>query len=224
MAAKTDGAKKERRNQGCLRRPDQGALHNSTRPDAPFRERGPSTACIVQEPEGPGWSFVEAETRSSRFVQIVFMAVRSARQVVSSLSNVVWSLIGCPSSKGDRSMLSLVGKFQGAKPGRSGEQRYERRETAIARGIAWPPVCNQASRPDAYTLPFLGGGNNHPSRHRANRRRGPGRHGIDYTLPVSLPSFAPAPQVLRVACRAVESPSARYGHSATSCHAASRPC
>lgn len=29
--------------------------------DAPFRERGPSTAFMLQEPEGPGWSFSEKQ-------------------------------------------------------------------------------------------------------------------------------------------------------------------
>ncbi len=101
----------------------------------------------------------------------------SARLAVSSLSSVVWSLIGCPSSKNDRSMLLPVGKFQGAKPGRSGAQRYERQEAPVAPGIAWPPVCNPASRPDTSMLPIMWGGNNHPARARvgSSPRDGGGR-------------------------------------------------
>ena len=144
--------------------------------DAPFG-RGPSAASNLQEPCGSGWSFWLEAVGRLRVDQLVFMAVRSARRAVSSLSNVVWSLIGCPSSKGDRSMLSPAGKFQGAKSGRSGARWYERQEAPIAPGIAWPPVCNPASRPDTSMLPIMWGGNNHPARARvgSSPRDGGGR-------------------------------------------------
>ena len=70
-----------------------------------------------------------------------------------------------------------LGNFQGVKSGRSGAQRYERQEAPVAPGIAWPPVCNPASRPDASMLPIMWGGNNHPARARvgSSPRDGGGR-------------------------------------------------
>ena len=84
-----------------------------------------------------------------RVDQLVFMAVRSARRVVSSLSNVVWSLIGCPSSKGDRSMLSPARKLQGAKSGRSGAGWHAESKRPIA---PWDRLAAglQPGRPSRY--------------------------------------------------------------------------
>ncbi len=115
--------------------------------DAPFG-RGPNAAPTVQEPKLQLADFSEAVGRS-RVDQLVFMAVRSARLAVSSPSNVVWSLIGCPSPRRGWTMLSPAAKFHSAKPGRSEAQRYERQEAPIAPRIAWPAVCNPASPPDA---------------------------------------------------------------------------
>lgn len=44
--------------------------------DAPFRERGSSTASVDQEPEGSGWLFSwKQKSDAHASVQIVFMAV-----------------------------------------------------------------------------------------------------------------------------------------------------
>jgi hypothetical protein len=53
-----DPNKKERRNQGRSRGPDQGANRTARGPTLPGRERWPSTASVLQGPEGPGWSFL----------------------------------------------------------------------------------------------------------------------------------------------------------------------
>jgi len=58
--------KQERRNQDRSRNPRQRARQNSTRPDAPFRERGPSTASDVQEPFGSGWRFSGKQILNTR--------------------------------------------------------------------------------------------------------------------------------------------------------------
>ena len=55
--------KTERRNQGRLRHPEQGAEKNSTQPRRPFRGVGQSAAFSLQGPAdaGPGCSFVEGQ-------------------------------------------------------------------------------------------------------------------------------------------------------------------
>ena len=128
--------------------------------DAPFGAR--SRLLLHFKSQGLRLVVLSEAVGRLRVDQIVFMAVRSARRVVSSLSNVVWSLIGCPSSKGDRSMLSPVGKFSRRKIGsirgttvrkaRSTESRRGSLGRRFATRPAVPmPLCYQSCGAETIT-------------------------------------------------------------------------
>ena len=69
--------KKERRPSTLLEPLPRGTIERCLS-DAPLRERGPSTASIVQEPRGSGWQISRKQYERLRVVQIVFMAVVAA--------------------------------------------------------------------------------------------------------------------------------------------------
>ncbi len=120
------------------------------------------------------------------------MAARSARLSVSSLSKVVWSLIGCPSSKDGRTMLSLAGKSPRRKIGsiRGAMVRKARSTSRVRDRLAAGLQPGQPFRCLKATI--LGGRKQSPlARACADRRRGPGRRGILYTVPVSRRRLPP---------------------------------
>ena len=75
-------------------------------------------ASNLQEPGGSGWSFWAKQVDARASIKLSHRRA-SARRAVSSLSNVVWSLIGCPPSKDGRTSFRRLGKSKAQKSGRS---------------------------------------------------------------------------------------------------------
>ncbi len=95
-----------------------------------------------------------------------------------------------PVAKG-RQVLSPVAKFRGAKPGRSGAQgtkgkKHQSRQGSLGRRFATRPAVPMPKSYHSWGAETIT-----PCAPAPDRRRGPGRRGILYTVPVSPPSFAP---------------------------------
>ncbi len=133
--------KKERRNQGRSRDPAKGQS-NSTRPDAPLRERGSKLLHRLKEPCGSIWRFLGKQKRdATRVVQIVFIVAAQSGPLASTVPCVLRLMSGRHSA--GATPLNIASAGQGCT--RQHDRGTSNRPPTIARASALRLVIGRRS-------------------------------------------------------------------------------